>query len=127
MENLLNALSVFFSRLDYLFIITSIVINYFVIKDTLVKSLPSSKLRTILLSVPKGWRVLLSSTVYGAFLYWVRDYHGKKELENMLMSLFMIFPLHKLFAPMIEAIIKTRLSDFKKNYPAVKEEEKPNE
>jgi len=94
MEQLIDILDKYVLSLDWVYIITLILISALLTNDNSLKKF-GIKTPNWMLNIPKGWRVVTVGCVYGAFLYWLRDYH-KQDVERMLQSLVFTLVFHQL-------------------------------
>ena len=92
-QDIMNIVLAYFSRLDWTYILTFILIAAFLKRDGAISWLPEW-IRNPMMKVPVTWRVLLLGIVYGGLLYWLRGYHGRAPVENMISSLVFAMVFH---------------------------------
>lgn len=93
----------YLTSLDWPYMITLIIISHFVVDDNILKVKPLSeiklltKIRPLLLSVPKAWRVLLIGILYAVIINFVRLENDRLSTEVIIQSLLLTMVSHKLF------------------------------
>lgn len=93
LNDILEIILNYFVSLDWVFILTFILLASIVTRDGYVSMFPRF-LRKTMLNVSKTWRVLVLGILYGSFLFWLRDYHGKEPLENLINSMVFALVFH---------------------------------
>lgn len=93
MTDIIDVILNYFLQLDWMFILTFILLASILVRDRVASIYPAF-MRKFLLSISKTWRVLFLGIIYGSFLYWIRGYTGKAPVENMLSSLVFALVFH---------------------------------
>lgn len=112
MDTILDAMEGYMTALDWSYILTLLVMAYFISKDSIVdmiKSKKFAKTKLAMKKVPKAWRVFGFGVVYGLLTYWMRDYHGKEKIEGLVQSLTFTIVFHKLLLQKFEKFIDAKL------------------
>lgn len=100
--------------LDWKFIITFIIMSYFITDDKRLENLKSgSWLKNFLCKIPKGWRVLFTGLIYAICLFYIRNLH-QSDLENLIQSMVFAFVFYELILKVLNASINNWLD---KNIP----------
>lgn len=92
-NDILDIILNYFVSLDWVFIMTFILLASIVTRDGYVSMFPKF-LRKTMLKVSKTWRVLALGILYGAFVFWVRNYQVNVHLENLINSMVFALVFH---------------------------------
>lgn len=103
------------TNLDWSYIVTLIILSYFIVKDQIVTTGPLTKvpfiqrIRPFLVSIPEAWRVFMFGIIYGIFIYWVRGYTAHQGVETIINSLIFSMIFHKLCLTKIRSMVDNKL------------------
>lgn len=109
MTDIIEIITAYFSSLDWMYILTFILIASFLKRDGAVSWLPAG-IRSWLMKVPVTWRVLLLGIAYGALLFWLRGYSGRAPVENLISSLVFAMVFHGSIIQYIGRFIDAKLT-----------------
>ena len=109
MTEILEIIWNYLSSLDWVFILTYILLCSLVTRDGIVSWLPDT-LRVPLIKVSKTWRVLLVGIVYAGITYWIRGYTGRAPVENLASSLIFTLVFHKAILQLLYRYIDKKLT-----------------
>jgi hypothetical protein len=108
---IIDIIYTYLKSLDWFYIITLILLSSILVKDKRLSMIPEIPIKTALLNVRKGWRVVVIGIAYGTLLYWIRGL-GKKDIELLIQSLIFALVFHEL---LIKSLIRVITSWYDKS------------
>lgn len=95
METIIDIIQGYLLSLDWYYIIPLILLSSLLVGDSSLKKFGLARPPQWMMNIPKGWRVVVVGLLYGAFLYWLRDYH-QSDIEKLLQSFIFALVFHQL-------------------------------
>jgi hypothetical protein len=108
--DILQGLINFLASLDWVYIGSFILISYFLASDTVLTTMKPTRLKLVLLAIPRVWRVLAIGIIWGVAVFWIRDYYklennGKDKLEWLISSLFFAMVAYQAIVKRIQSLL----------------------
>lgn len=116
METLLTEINNYLSALDWPYMLTMIVISYFMTNHPYLGCIvakSNSTMAKIILSlkaISLAWKVFIIGIIYAFIIAYIRDYHGKAHIESLLQSLIFVMVFYKLLVSKLADTLTDKLT-----------------
>lgn len=116
METVLTEINNYLSALDWAYMMTMIVISYFITNHPYLGCVVSAshpsmaKLVLFLKNISLAWKVFIIGIGYAIIVSYIRDYHGKEHIESLLQSIIFVMVFYKLLVSKLADTLTDKLS-----------------